>query len=295
MNLKLTIMKLAARTKRKKDVWKTPVGERFLVPRDGKKGVDVLLYSPQRAAKPWPVLFNIHGGGWVGCDASQMDSYCLDMAEKCGAFIVNINYTKLDVRPFPYPQEEIRDTVLYFRKHAEDYGVDPTEFVLIGYSAGGHLAAASALMLHDLGVELSAEVLCYPFLDFTKLFDLLKPEDAALLEPLFFPDGIEKTDPAISPVFAKERQLKGLAPTVFVCCGPDPLTEHAKAYREKLEGSGVPVSFRLYKEAMHGFIEVNHKEYPPQEGKNARQEALARDAETYIAEELRKIWNGGAK
>ena len=86
-----------------------------------------------------------------------------------------------------------------------------------------------------------------------------------------------------------------MAPTVFVCCGPDPLTEHAKAYREKLEGSGVPVSFRLYEEAMHGFIEVNHKEYPPQEGKNARQEALARDAETYIAEELRKIWNGGAE
>lgn len=118
MSLKLAVMKLMIRVKRKKEVWKNTEGERFVVPRKGKKGVDVLLYHPHHIAKPWPVLFNIHGGAWVGCDASEMDSCCLDMAEKCGAFIVNINYTKLDVKPFPYPQQEIRDTVLYFRKNA---------------------------------------------------------------------------------------------------------------------------------------------------------------------------------
>ena len=294
MNLKLAVMKLAVRAKRKKEVWKSPVGERFLVPRSGKKCVDVFLYRPQKASKPWPVLFNIHGGAWVGCDASQMDSYCLDMAEKSGAFIVSINYTKLDVQPFPYPQEEIRDTVLYFREHAAEYGIDPARFSVIGYSAGGHLAAVSTLMLHDLGVDLSAQVLCYPFLDFSQLSGLLDAGDSQAAAELFFPKGVSRDDPYISPAAASDRQLEGLAPTVFVCCGTDPLTENARAYRNRLLKNGVMVSFQLYDEAMHGFLEVNHKEYPAQEGKNAHQEALAKSAEDYIAAKLMNIWTGGA-
>lgn len=293
MNLKLAVMKLAVRAKRKKEVWKNPIGERFLMPRSGKKGVEMFLYRPQKATKPLPVLFNIHGGAWVGCDASQMDSFCVDMAEKCGAFVVNINYTKLDIRPFPYPQEEIVDTVLYFREHASEYGLDPARFALIGYSAGGHLAAASALMLHDRGVDLSAEVLCYPFLDFSALSGLFEGGDSQTAAELFFPKGVSREDPYHSPAAASDEQLKGLAPTVFVCCGSDPLTEHAKAYRDRLLQNGVPVSFRLYEDAIHGFLEVNHKEYPAQEAKNPVQEGFAKDAEQYIAEQLKQIWNGG--
>ena len=290
MNLKLAAMKLAVRSKRKKEVWKNPIGERLLVPRSEKKSAEVLLYRPQKASKPWPVLFNIHGGAWVGCDASQMDSYCLDMAEKCGAFIVNINYTKLDIQPFPYPQEEIRDAVLYFRVHAEEYGLDREKFALIGYSAGGHLAAASTLMLHDMGVDVSAQVLCYPFLDFSQLSALLDAGDSQAVAELFFPKGVSRENPYISPAAASDRQLKGLAPTVFVCCAADPLTEHSKAYREKLERNGVPVTFRLEEDALHGFLEVNHREYPAQEAKNPKQEALAKEMEDFIAAELKKIW-----
>ena len=51
----------------------------------------------------------------------------------------------------------------------------------------------------------------------------------------------------------------------------------------------VLTSWRLYEEALHGFIEVNHKEYPAQEAKNPKQEALAKQAEDYIAAELKKI------
>lgn len=296
MNLKLAAMKLAVRSKRKKEVWKNPVGERFLVPRSGKKGIDVLLYRPQHTAKPWQVLFNIHGGAWVGCDASQMDSYCLDMAEKCGAFIVNINYTKLDIQPFPYPQEEIRDAVLYFRAHAEEYGLDREKFALIGYSAGGHLAAASTLMLHDMGVDVSAQVLCYAFLDFKMLESLFRgSKDAQSMNEFFLPEGVRIDDPTISPAAAADSQLKGIAPAIFICCGPDPLTEAGKAYRERLEANGVQTSFQLYDEAIHGFLEVNHKEYPAQEAKNPKQEALAKEAEDYIASTLQAIWNKGAE
>ncbi len=294
MSIKLAVAKLVIRSKRKKEIWKNPVGERFQVVRSGKKPVEVFLYRPKNAAKPWPVLFNIHGGAWVGCDASEMDSYCLDMAEKCGAMIVNINYTKLDVHPFPYPQEEIRDTVLYFREHAKDYGADPGKFALIGYSAGGHLAAASTLMLHDMGVDVSAQILCYAFLDFKMLGSLAQDDKAGkIMRQFFFPKGVRADDPYISPAAAKDGQLRGIAPAIFICCGTDPLTEAGKSYRDRLEENGVSTCFQLYEEAIHGFLEVNHKEYPAQEAKNARQEALAKKAEDEIARQLQIIWNGG--
>ena len=295
MNLKIAFLKLAVRAKRRKEVWKDPVGERFFVPRAGKKPVDVLLYRPKTEEGPWPVLFNIHGGAWVGCDASQMDSYCVDMAEKCGAFIVNINYTKLDIQPFPYPQEEIRDTVLYFREHAEEYGLDREKFALIGYSAGGHLAAAGTLMLHDMGVDVSAQVLCYPFLSFSGFDGLLSNGDSRAVEELFFPEGVRRDDPYISPAAASDEQLQGLAHTVFICCGADPLTAQAKAYQEMLARNGVPVVWKLYEDALHGFLEVNHKEYPAQDGKNPQQATLARAAEDEIAKELKERWQKNEK
>lgn len=290
MSLKLAIMKFGARRKRKAEVNKHSLGERFKMPRTGKSAVDVSLYRPKDSQAPLPALFNLHGGAWVGCDASQMDSYCLDMAEKCGAFIVNVNYTKLDVKAFPYPQEEIRDTVLYFRDHATEYGLDSTKFALIGYSAGGHLAAAATLMLKDAGLNISAQVLCYPFLDFTRLTDLMGGKSNSTIEEFFFPKGVSKTDPYISPGLAIAEQLDGIAPAIFVVCGTDPLTAHSVAYREKLELAGIRTEYKLYDEALHGFLEVNHKEYPPQQAKTPEQERLAKDAEDYIAIKLKEIW-----
>lgn len=51
---------------------------------------------------------------------------------------MTINYTKADVKPISYESEEIRDVVLYFANHAEIYGVDPSKFTLMGYSAGAY-------------------------------------------------------------------------------------------------------------------------------------------------------------
>ena len=292
MSLRMLIAKYAARGKRRKDVWKHPKGERFSVPRDREKPVKAFLYRPKTMPKPWPVLFNLHGGAWVGGDASQMDSYCLDMAEKCGAFIVNINYTKADVKPIPYAEEEIRDTVLYFRDHAEEYGLDIDRFALIGYSAGGHLAAAASLMLHDGGFSLSAQVLCYPFLDFN-MMGVLAENDAQRQEweEFFLGKNGDKNDPYLSPALATDKQMDGLSPAIFVCCGHDPLTSIAKSYAEKLEAAGVRTSFIVYDEALHGFLECNHKEYPPSVTKTPLQEKYAKQAENHIVKELKNIWS----
>jgi acetyl esterase/lipase len=56
--------------------------------------------------------------------------------------------------------------VRWFIDNASDLNIDPNNIVVSGGSAGGHLAAASALMLHRQAVDLRASVLEVPFLDF---------------------------------------------------------------------------------------------------------------------------------
>jgi acetyl esterase len=291
MDLKMIFMKHIFRKNRKKEVWENPKGEHFFVPRDGNKSVETYLYRPKDMSKSVPVLFNLHGGAWIAGDASTLDSYCFDMVKKSGAFIVNINYTKVDVKPMPYAQEEIKDTIYYFKQHAKEYGIDTEKFVIIGYSAGGHLAASTALMLHKEGVDVASQVLVYPFLDFGWLDETI--QDKKQLQrtyDLFFEKGVDGRNPYMSPVLASEDMCKGLGPVIFVCCGTDALTEGAEIYNKKLQSFDVKTIFQVYEEALHAFVEVNHKEYKESEAKNPMQEKLAKEAEDFIAEELKKIW-----
>lgn len=285
------VMERNRRKSRKREPW---LGKRLLMPREGKKPVEVILYRPQNPIKtPMPALFNVHGGAWVGGDASGLDSQCAIWAEKLGAFVVNINYTKVDDKPFPYMQEEVRDTVLFFAAHAEEYCIDPVRFSLIGYSAGGHICAGTALMLRDVGFRLNSQFLCYPFLDF-HIFDhggvegFLDDKTVKLMSEVFFRGGADKYAPYMSPASASAEALRGLAPCELVICQNDQLFEQAVAYKKRLFEADVPVTFKQFPKATHGFLEGNWPEtqYP----EDAEQKKYRDEAMDYIAERLRIHW-----
>ncbi len=274
------------------------IGQKFAVPRNGKRSVQTFLYRPGRpVAQPIPVMFNVHGGGWVGCDATGLDTQSQTLADKLGCFVVNINYTKLDAKPFPYPQEEIRDTVLYFRDHAAEYGIDTTRFSLIGYSAGGHLCAGTALLLRDCGFDLNSQFLCYPFLNFTAFFggdQGVSTEEldkaAKLMNEIFFAK-MDKSEPLLSPGGAKPEALQGLAPAEILTCGEDWLFSHATQYEALLQQAGVEAVRKDFVGSIHGFLEVNFPETKGENGaKSPEQEAFMKEAMEYICQRAHYYW-----
>ncbi len=290
MSIKLFFMKLAAKKGRRgcvryaKSVG-APTGEHFMVPREGKKPVEVYIYRPEKSGV-LPCVFNVHGGAWVGNDALYLDTQSRQMAERLGAVVVNVNYTKADVKPFPYQQYEVTDTVKFFIRSAARFNVDVDRFAIMGYSAGGHLCAAAGQMLSREGVRLSAQVLCYPFLDFT-----FGGSDALskLLAPVFFKE-LPAEDPICSPGAEKAENLSGMAPVFIVSCGTDDLRHQAAAYMEKLRAVQVPVEELFYEKAIHGYLETNYpetKEYP---AKSPEQEKIMHETERDIAERLTKLW-----
>jgi len=269
------------------------IGQQCIVPRKGEKGVQTYLYRPKDpGAGEMPVLFNVHGGAWIGSDATALDSQSQMLSDRFSCFVVNVNYTKLDAKPFPYPQYELRDTVLYFRDHAKEYHIDPERFSLIGYSAGGHLCAGTAMLLRDAGFRLNSQFLCYPFLDFNMLGDLLGADGektAKLMGEIFFTK-MEKSEPLLSPAAAPAEALQKLAPAEIITCGEDALYAHAVNYRQLLTRAGVSTVQKDFPGSIHGFLEVNFPETQENGAKSAEQEALMQQAMEYICDRARYHW-----
>lgn len=297
MNIKLQFMKLITKVNRKRLMKRLATfsikGEKFMVPRTDAVPVLVYLHRPACGGENLPVVFNVHGGAWVGGDALLLDTQSQEMADRLGCLVVNINYVKADVKPFPYAQYEVRDTVLYFVRHAREYGIDTSKLALMGYSAGGHLCACAAQLLSEEGVQLSCQVLCYPFLDFTFAGEAHNEMADGMtgVGEIFFPT-LSKTDPLVSSGLLPDEKLKNLAPAMIITCGHDQLQPQANRYKARLENAGVKVQLFDYPESLHGFLECN---YPETEDSNSakspEQAAQCVLAQTTIEEALLKIWS----
>ena len=285
------------------------IGQRFVVPREGlsltglpKEGVNTILYYPAEGIKrpeKLPVMFNMHGGAWIGGDAILMESFCQQLADEVPCMVVNVNYRKADEKPFPWQPEEVLDCILYMRDHAEEYGIDPAKMGTGGHSAGAHLAAGAALMAKEAGIDLAVQMLVYPCVQMApERKENGEPSELdglmGMLSQLMFQGAAG--DYAIdgkyaSPLLAGDEVLKGSAPCIFVECGPDDLKPQGIAYAKRMIDLAVPVRIREFAGAEHGFLEVNRPEYPDEDPrKRPDQAALARECEQYLIAELRACY-----
>lgn len=260
------------------------IRETLNIPRGDKPSVKVYTYRPDGCADRLPVLLNMHGGTWIGGTAELMHTFCEKMSEKLPAFVVNVDYTPVNIVRYPNPVDEIVCASRYFYANADAFGLDKTAFSLCGHSAGAQLAGAAAYRLRDMGIRLCAQVMVYPCV----LISSLDERTRSWLEPLMFPRGIEEADPSL--ILHTVDEMKGLPPAVVIVCGKDELRQQGIDYAYKLMNASVPVSFIEYENALHGFVEVNRPDYPPDERQTPEQAELCREAEDYILRSLHSLF-----
>ncbi len=89
----------------------------------------------------------IHGGGWTSGSPRSMYAFA-DHCAKLGMVGVSVQYRlykpETPVTVFECVKDA-RAALRYVRSHAAELGIDPRKIVANGASAGGHLAAATAL------------------------------------------------------------------------------------------------------------------------------------------------------
>lgn len=120
----------------------------------------------------------IHGGGWTGGAPPRMYPFAAHYA-KLGLVGISMQYrlhaVKTGVSVFDCVKDA-RSAVRYIRAHAVELGIDPQQIIVSGGSAGGHLAAATALFdkVNEDGDDLqvspvpNAMVLLFPVIDTSK-------------------------------------------------------------------------------------------------------------------------------
>ncbi len=101
------------------------------------------LYAPA-GAHAVPVIVYVHGGEWAKGDKAEV-RFKPAFFNTHGVAFVSINYRLSDTSRHPAQVDDIASAVRWLRDHAGELGIDPRKIVLMGHSAGCHLATLVAI------------------------------------------------------------------------------------------------------------------------------------------------------
>lgn len=226
----------------------------------------VLVYRPSTARPDAPAILYIHGGGFIAGDAEIDDATCVRMAETHGAVVVNVDYRLAPETPFPGPVEDCYAALAWLLEQAPALGVDRQRVVVMGPSAGGGLAAATALLHRDRGgLPLAGQVLIYPMLD-CRTGTSEAPFDNPSVGEFAWNRKVNRfawqamrgdsfisyeREGHFSPSLAAD--VSGLPPTFVAVGSLDLFLEEDVDYALRLSRAGVPVGLEVYEGGIHGF------------------------------------------
>jgi acetyl esterase len=228
----------------------------------GGERIPIRIYRPAGLADgPAPVLVFYHGGGFVLGDLDSHDRDCRALANRGGCVVVAVDYRLAPEHPFPAAVDDAAAALSWVIDHAGDLGIDPDRVAVGGDSAGGNLAAVTALWARDAGIALRFQLLIYPVVDFSEGDYPSRTENAAgfMLDEQsmqwfvdhYAPD-IERADWRLAPILAERHD--GLAPALVITAEFDPLRDEGEAYGAKLLAAGVPATVTRYDGLIHGFF-----------------------------------------
>jgi len=239
--------------------------ERVLAPGpSGAPDVPVMLYRPVQADGPLPVFLHIHGGGYLFGAASRSGAGSVRTADELKCVVASVDYRLAPETRAPGAAEDCYAVLAWLHDNADRLGIDPARIAVGGESAGGGLAAATALLARDRGAyPLCFQMLIYPMIDDRTCAReagnphvghfVWKPEYNAFGWSCYL--GVKPGSDGVSPYAAPSRatDLSGLPPAYIALGALDLFLEEDLDYARRLMAAGVPVELQVYPGAYHGF------------------------------------------
>lgn len=211
-----------------------------------------------------PVLVFYHGGGWTLGTLDSADDICRRLAARVGCVVASVDYRLAPEHPFPAALEDASAAAEWVRAHAGSLGGDPARVGLAGTSAGGNLAAATALYAESEGrPPFACQVLLYPIADRSFGTDsyrenadgpLLTRRDMEWFWERYLRSPADEHHPFASVLRAPDA-LFGTTSAVVATAGHDPLRDEGRAYADRLEGHA-PVATHHFPSLAHGFCSL---------------------------------------
>jgi acetyl esterase len=224
-----------------------------------KVGISVFIRKDANAQKK-PLLFFIHGGGFLGGDSRMSEGLMRYLADKLDIVCASVDYNVAPEATHPTP---LNDCARALHHVIALYDIDKTRVFLSGDSAGGHLSAVMSLKLQGENTLVpKGQILFYPVTDLDRVNgDSYRDKGAEyasmrkgirLSQSVYVPDKSCRKHPYVSPINA--RFDKPQPDALLLIAERDGLRRDGLAYAEKLEKASGYTRCVLYKGAFHSFI-----------------------------------------
>jgi len=238
------------------------IDDRLVPGWEGEPDVAVRVYRPRSDAMPAPGIVMIHGGGFVIGSVEAEHAGAARMSIDTGAVVVSVEYRLAPEHPYPAGLHDCYAALAYLHAEAGALGVDAGRVALCGASAGGGLAAATALLARDLG----GPPVCFQMLAIPELDDRLEtPSMRAFVDsPLWNRPLAEQSwraylgdlsGSAEVPSYAapsRAGDLSGLPPAYVSTAEHDPLRDEGITYALRMLQAGVSVELHQFPGTYHG-------------------------------------------
>lgn len=247
--------------------------------------IHLRIYTPKEGKAPYPVIVYYHGGGFVIANIDVYNASAQAMAEQVGAVVVSVAYRLAPEHKFPTAHDDSYAAYAWVVKNAASIKGDPKKIAVLGESAGGNLAVATAIKARDNKIMVPTHIVSvYPIAqaDMTTPSYVknanAKPLNKAIM--MWFTKNYVRTmadakDPRISLVNAN---LKGLPATTIITDEYDPLQSDGMMLADKLKAVGVNVTSKNYDGVTHEFFGM------------ATVVPEAKEAQAFAAGELKKAF-----
>ena len=235
--------------------------EDFSIPARDGHALPARLYAPSH--ERLPVLLYFHGGGFTIGSLATHDVLCRQLSHLAGCAVVSLDYRLAPEHQFPTAANDAWDALQWLAANAAALGLDARHLAVGGDSAGGTLAAMSAILARDAGMTLALQLLFYPgcaahqdapsHRKFAQGF-VLEEADIRWFFNLYLRSPEDREDWRFAPLLAP--QVDDVAPAWLGLAECDPLVDEAVMYGDKLRAAGVPVELEIYRGVTHEFIKM---------------------------------------
>jgi acetyl esterase len=240
-----------------------PVGEVRNMTIAGPGGALALrIYRPMDQS-PSPVVVFFHGSGFVILDLDTHDDICRRLCAGASCVVVSVDYRLAPENKFPAAPDDCLAATRWVAAHAGEFGGDASRMAVAGDSAGGCLAAVTALRIRDEGgPQLQGQLLWYPVTDYPTL-----TPDSYLAYGLgfgltqagirwYWDQYLEDPSAAGHPHASPMRAASTVdLPSAYVLVAEfDVLRDEGEAFARRLADGGVETVTRRWASMNHGFL-----------------------------------------
>lgn len=229
--------------------------------------VPVRFIRPEDNKDKLPVIFYIHGAGWVFGSTKTHDKLVRELAVRTNSVVVFPEYTLSPEAKYPTAIEQNYDVLQQLKEVADEKKLDINKLTVAGDSVGGNMATVMTIMTEQRqGLPINQQLLYYPvtnaefdtesYNQFAENYFLAK-EGMKWFWDQYTTDPKERAEITASPLRASIEDLKELPSAMILNAEADVLRDEGEAYANKLREAGVEVTQMRFQGIIHDFVMVN--------------------------------------